>query len=228
MFQSRSDELLEQVKTGIECPPATQDISLNLTNRKTCVDKANYGPANPQLENNDFWQKKADLFKTSIAQAQTMKCKNCAAFVQKEKMMKCIEKGIASTSIEEEDISKEIVGEANLGYCELFDFKCAGERTCDAWITGGPLKDNMSEASKNLTTNPSQGKIGETGDELLMSVSEGDDISLDASKTGLWDNIRKKKERMGKNYRPAKPGDKDRPDGDQWKKLTKKIEHKKN
>ena len=40
-------------------------------------------------------------------------------------------------------------------------------------------------------------------------------------KPGLWDNIRKKKERMGKNYRPAKPGDKDRPDPEQWKKLTK-------
>src|SRR5210317_402769 len=28
---------------------------------------------------------------------------------------------------------------------------------------------------------------------------------------GLWENIRNKKKRMGKNYRPAKPGDKDRP-----------------
>ena len=37
--------------------------------------------------------------------------------------------------------TKEIVEEANLGYCELFDFKCAGDRTCDAWITGGPLTD---------------------------------------------------------------------------------------
>ena len=34
----------------------------------------------------------------------------------------------------------------------------------------------------------------------------------------LWENIRKKKERMGKNYRPAKPGDKDRPDPDAFKK----------
>jgi hypothetical protein len=42
-----------------------------------------------------------------------------------------------------------------------------------------------------------------------------------ANKPGLWDNIRKKKEREGKKYKPAKPGDKDRPDPDQWKKLTK-------
>ena len=142
MSKSRAEELLDIIQTNFECPPATQDISLNLANRKICVDKANYGPANPKLENEDFWLNKAALFKTSREQAQTMRCSNCAAFVIKEKMRKCIEKGIASTSIKEEDIAKEIVDEANLGYCELFDFKCAGERTCDAWITGGPLSDN--------------------------------------------------------------------------------------
>jgi hypothetical protein len=139
----RINNILNSVKAAIECPPATQDISINLTNRKNCVDKANYGPANPELDNNDFWQQKADLFKTSIDQTKTMRCKNCAAFVQKEKMKECIEKGIASTSINEDDIAKEIIAEANLGYCELFDFKCAGDRTCDAWITGGPLTDEV-------------------------------------------------------------------------------------
>jgi hypothetical protein len=143
MFKSRTDELLNSVKAAIECPPATQDITINLTNRKTCVDKANYGPANPELDNLEFWQKKADLFKTSVEEAKTMRCKNCSAFVIKEKMRQCIEKGIASTSINEDDIAKEIVAEADLGYCELFDFKCAGSRTCDAWITGGPLTDEV-------------------------------------------------------------------------------------
>ena len=143
MFKSRAEELLDTVKTNIECPPATQDISLNLANRKICVEKANYGPANPKLENEDFWLNKAALFKTSREQAQTMRCSNCAAFIIKEKMRACIEKGVASTSIKEEDIAKEIVDTANLGYCELFDFKCAGDRTCDAWITGGPLTDKV-------------------------------------------------------------------------------------
>ena len=142
-MRSRGDELLESIQTNIECPQATQDISLNLANRKICVDKANYGPANPELDNPEFWKQKAELFKTSIDEAKTMRCKNCAAFVVKDKMRICIEKGIASQSINEEDIAKEIVSEANLGYCELFDFKCAGDRTCDAWITGGPLTDEV-------------------------------------------------------------------------------------
>jgi hypothetical protein len=137
----RANQLLNIVQAAIECPPATQDISINLANRKNCVEKANYGPANPKLENEEFWLNKAVLFKTSREQAQTMRCSNCAAFIIKEKMIECITKGIASNSIKEEDIAKEIVKEADLGYCELFDFKCAGSRTCDAWITNGPLTD---------------------------------------------------------------------------------------
>lgn len=38
------------------------------------------------------------------------------------------------------------------------------------------------------------------------------------AKPGLWENIRKKKERLGKKYKPAKPGDPDRPQKDAFKK----------
>jgi len=29
----------------------------------------------------------------------------------------------------------------NFGYCQLFKFKCAGGRTGDAWLHGGPIQD---------------------------------------------------------------------------------------
>ena len=41
------------------------------------------------------------------------------------------------------------------------------------------------------------------------------------SQRGLWDNIREKKKKMGKNYKPAQPGSKDRPDQESWKKAQK-------
>lgn len=50
----------------------------------------------------------------------------------------------------------------------------------------------------------------EDEDEEEMDISE--------AKPGLWENIRKKKEREGKDYKPAKRGDKDRPDPEAWKK----------
>jgi hypothetical protein len=68
-----------------------------------------------------------------------MRCGNCAAFITKPKMIDCIEKGLASTEISEEKNALDIIDLADLGFCELFDFKCAGSRTCDAWITNGPL-----------------------------------------------------------------------------------------
>lgn len=46
----------------------------------------------------------------------------------------------------------------------------------------------------------------------------------EAGKTGLWENIRKKKKRMGKNYRPAKPGSPDRPSKEAWQKAQAAIE----
>lgn len=47
---------------------------------------------------------------------------------------------------------------------------------------------------------------------------ETEDWDISVAKPGLWENIRKKKEREGKNYKPAKKGDKDRPDPGAWKK----------
>lgn len=52
-------------------------------------------------------------------------------------------------------------------------------------------------------------------------VAEEYDISI--SKPGLWENIRKKKEREGKKYKPAKPGDPDRPSPEEIKKAQSKI-----
>lgn len=80
---------------------------------------------------------------------------------------------------------------------------------------------------ENLTESWLQGKIAITEDymrtihDFVMYVSDAADTISAGDKPGLWDNIRKKKEKKGKKYRPAKPGDKDRPDPDQWDKLTK-------
>lgn len=80
---------------------------------------------------------------------------------------------------------------------------------------------------ENLTESWLQGKIAITEDymrtihDFVKYVPGEDDNSLAQSKPGLWENIRRKREKMGKNYKPAKPGDKDRPESEQWKRLTK-------
>jgi hypothetical protein len=86
--------------------------------------------------------------------------------------------------------------------------------------------DNQT-VKENLTESWLQGKIAITEDymrtihDFIMYVSEAADNISAADKPGLWDNIRKKREREGKKYKPAKRGDPDRPDPKMWKKLTK-------
>lgn len=91
------------------------------------------------------------------------------------------------------------------------------------------ILESLSDPSvkENLTESWLQGKIAITEDYMATihdfvkySPSE-DDNSYAGDKPGLWENIRKKKEREGKKYKPAKPGDKDRPDPEAWKKAQK-------
>lgn len=45
-----------------------------------------------------------------------------------------------------------------------------------------------------------------------------DPMDVEAARPGLWENIRRKKKRLGKKYRPARPGTKDYPNKDAYKK----------
>jgi len=133
------------------CPIATQDIKTNLANRQTAVDDANYGPANPNEPNEDYWKDKADEFQGDVATAKKMLCGNCAAFDQRSKVLGCIKKGIG------EDANEVAIG-GDLGYCEIFDFKCAAKRTCDAWIVGGPITDKKEELARPVSQTPAPPK----------------------------------------------------------------------
>ena len=79
---------------------------------------------------------------------------------------------------------------------------------------------------ENLTESWLQGKIAITEDYMttihdFVKFSPAEDDKEDMAPASLWENIRKKKLREGKKYRPAKPGDKDRPNKDAWKKAQK-------
>lgn len=123
------------------CPVETSNIGLNLKNRNNTIKEYGYGPLNPDEPSDDFWRVKAKMWDTSRDEAKTSRCSNCAAFIQTPAMMACITKGIKSGDEEEgEGLEAQVIAKANLGYCELFHFKCAGDRTCDAWLVGGPIK----------------------------------------------------------------------------------------
>lgn len=132
-----------------ECPVVTHDIKLNLKNRDWAFKNVGYGPANPDSPEN-FWQERAAEWNTTPKNAQTMRCGNCSAFIQTPEMMQCIVSGIQGEESDNETYAPEVVDSAKLGYCELFEFKCAADRTCSAWLVGGPIKTAMSGKQKTM------------------------------------------------------------------------------
>lgn len=132
------------------CPKSTQDINLNLENRYKAVQAANYGPLNPNLPNTKYWEAKAKQFKTTVEEAKTARCGNCSFFIETPEMIACIESGIGD---EPGNYSSDVVEAAHLGYCELFDFKCAGDRTCDAWLVNGPITEEGEYENEDESEN---------------------------------------------------------------------------
>lgn len=129
---------LEEAKKQKACPKPTGDVQLNLKNRNKAIKKQKYGPANPSLPNKSFWAEKAEMWDDiPVSEAKTMRCGNCAAFDISEKMKKCIQSGLKDDA---ETDSYETINAGQLGYCHMLKFKCASKRTCDAWVTGGPIK----------------------------------------------------------------------------------------
>lgn len=123
-------------KADGKCPPATQDIALNLKNRGNAIKTAMYGPLNPLEANVDYWTKLADEWSVTPDEAKKQRCGNCVMFQVTPEMKACIESGLGAT----EDEWDAIDAAGELGYCEAFDFKCAGKRTCRAWVAGGPIR----------------------------------------------------------------------------------------
>jgi len=132
-----------ETKADKKCPPATQDISINLRNRSKAIKSAMYGPLNPSEPNEDYWMKLGKEWDVDATSAKKQRCGNCSLFIKTTSMMACIEGGV--TGGERKDEWEAIDGAGQLGYCEAFDFKCASKRTCRAWVTGGPITQDKKK-----------------------------------------------------------------------------------
>ena len=129
-----------EYEEGMACPPATQDITLNLKNRGKAIEAAMYGPENPNLPNTGYWRELAKEWDVTPEDAKMSRCGNCGAFNREEGMLQCIAKGIGP-----EGDPWGTIDAGDLGYCEIFDFKCAASRTCRAWIAKEGEEENGEE-----------------------------------------------------------------------------------
>ena len=150
-LQGAMDKMMSDSDTS-ECPAPTQDITLNLKNRAKAITAAKYGPENPNLPNEAYWKRMADEWDVSTEDAKKSRCGNCAAFNVSEDIKQCIADGIGNEADPWGTIEL-----ADLGYCQIFDFKCSAQRSCRAWVVGGPntgeAKDEDEEEDEDYEEN---------------------------------------------------------------------------
>ena len=138
----------EEYTEGAACPIETQDVAANLANRQKAIEVANYGPLDPSEPNTEYWQAAADRWEVTIEEVQTARCGNCAAFNVTTPMQACIAEGVGGSEAE------AVIDAGTIGFCEVFDFKCAAARRCDGWIVGGPITDELAKSFEPEPTDP--------------------------------------------------------------------------
>ena len=138
----------EEYTEGAACPIETQDVAANLANRQKAIEVANYGPLDPSEPNTEYWQAAADRWEVTIEEVQTARCGNCAAFNITTPMQACIAEGVGGSEAE------AVIDAGTIGFCEVFDFKCAAARRCDGWMVGGPITDELAKSFAPEPTDP--------------------------------------------------------------------------
>jgi len=132
-----SGTLVDDMVEG--CPLPTQDIEVNLENRQQAIDDHYYGPMNPNEPSEEYWEGLAEMWYEPVGDVKKARCGNCAAFNVTSDMKECIAEGIGE---DEGEDPLDVIDAGELGYCQFLKFKCAAERTCEAWVAGGPLDDD--------------------------------------------------------------------------------------
>jgi hypothetical protein len=132
------------------------------------------------MPNAKFWMKKVDEWNLDSAdEAKQSLCGNCAAFDVRESTLDCIAQGIDSESPED---AAGVIDAGDLGYCKFLKFKCASRRTCDAWVTGGPLTDEPGVAEE---TDPEIEEMYEAMEQLAEEMAATKGVSVDL----VWESF---------------------------------------
>jgi hypothetical protein len=133
-FRDASETVNEGYDINSKHYKALTDLDLNTKNRDMTTKHDGYGPLNPMDKKGSkaFWDEKAKMWNTTTEAAMEARCGNCAAFNKSPAIMKKMAEGLGPAGDKIQDL-------ADLGFCELFEFKCAGTRTCNKWLVNGPI-----------------------------------------------------------------------------------------
>ncbi len=188
---------------GGKCPPATQDIVLNIENRQNAIDNVGYGPLNPAQPNDVFWQDKAERWGTTVREAKSAVCGNCIFFDRRPKTLDCIESGIAEGGSGDQS-AWDAIDQAELGYCTALDFKCAASRTCNAWAAGGPVTEDSVTATAGSKRAPKKDRIYGSKKNKKGSAATGKGVNFSKKvEDSLSDKAKKHNEKASEGRKTS-------------------------
>ena len=214
-------------------PGGPKKFSVYVKNEKGNVVKVNFGDPNMEIKRDDPNRRKNFRARHNCenpgpkTKARYWSCKMWA-----KKSVTKMTKGEDHKETEESEASSmDYMEKAFMHHCAKYDDDLVNTAGMDKDKTYAACaiqykkmksslyeksKAGLTEKQKKLPKPLQEAILKKQGEEMKESESGHHEKDKDKKKkkksySSLWENIRKKKKRMGKNYRPAKPGDKDRP-----------------
>lgn len=186
-------------------------FSVYVKNEKGNIVKVNFGDPNMEIKRDDPARRKSFRARHNCDNpGPKTKAKYWSCKMWSKKSVTKVTKGEADM----EDEMVEFLDESESALTEQQKKLPPAIQKSILKKKGGKDKDSKDKDSKDKDSKDKK-------EDKEKGKEESD------AKKGLWENIRDKKKREGKNYRPAKPGDKDYPDPKALKKAQKSSEKKK-
>ena len=210
-------------------PKGPKKFSVYVKNEKGNVVKVNFGDPNMEIKRDDPNRRKNFRARHNCANpGPKTKARYWSCKMWSKKSVTNMTKG---EEIQDESLNAEEISEASpsdeiekvfMSHCASYDEDLVNTSGMDKDKTYAAckmqykkMKSSLYEKSEGGLTEK-QKKLPKALQDAILKKQSG------TSEAGLWENIQKKKKRMGKNYKPAKPGDKDYPSKEAIKKAQSK------
>jgi len=198
---AKEEKTGKKLNKPFRTPGGPKKFSVYVKNEKGNVVKVNFGDPNMEIKRDDPARRKNFRARHGCDNpGPKTKAKYWSCKMWSKKSVKSVTKG-------EADLEDEMV--------EFLD------------ESGAEISEKQKKLPPAIQEKIKKSKKGDSKDEKDSKDSKEEKTEKESdAKKGLWENIRDKKKREGKNYKPAKPGDKDYPDPKALKKAQESSKKK--
>jgi predicted metal-binding transcription factor (methanogenesis marker protein 9) len=214
--EAEAKEAQKKLNKPFRTPGGPKKFSVYVKNEKGNIVKVNFGDPNMEIKRDDPERRKSyrarhncdnpgPKWKANYWSCKMWSAKPVSAIASEDEMP---EEELMDLK---EDLSEMVIG-------SLGAVKSLSENILNN-LSSESVKENLSEPFLQQMAALAEDYVTTIHNYVMFSQEPEVMEEADAAKRkGLWDNIRNKKKRMGKNYKPARPGSPDRPSENSWKK----------